>query len=330
MLAIATYLYFTRRDAQPRHHIREVAAGLFTIETAFLFFAGVGILSYSTPFFQVTHPIAQLQRIVGNSLVGLNGGNVTDVRTFEGVGFYPNVNIGYSIRIFGVHDPLLPAAYYASWPLRAAAPNAHGVGLFVPDIDTVSLARRYGIAYVLTKAGVPVPPHMTTVAVIAGETLSKVPGSATFSFVEGRGDQVRTSTSNGDGAWTIDTSGPSAGELVFRVTAVPGLHATIDGKPLTLSSYDSVMLKARIPKGEHVINLVYMPTRLLLGALLAALAVAALAGAGLYRRAHSRRRIRQRDARSRRPRGLPSSRSWGIARSGSLVVFAHGGVDGGE
>jgi hypothetical protein len=293
VVGIAAYLYLSRRDAQARHHIREIAAGLFGLETAFLFFAGVGILSYSTPFFQVTPPIAELQRIVGNSLVGLNGGNVSDVRTFEGVGFYPNVNIGYSIRIFGVHDPLLPAAYYESWPLRAAAPNAHGVGLFVPDIDSVSLARRYGIAYVLTKAGVPVPPHMTTVAVIAGETLSKVPGSATFSFVEGRGDQVRSSVSNGDGAWTIDTSGPSDGELVFHVTAVPGLHATIDGRPLVLSSYDSVMLKARIPNGDHIINLVYMPTRLLLGVLLAALVIVAFSGAWLYGWARSRRRKRE-------------------------------------
>ena len=258
-----------------------IAAGLMAFQTAFLFFAGVGVLSYSKPFFQSTTAVAKLQSIVGTALVGLNGGNVTNVRSFKDVGFYPNVNIGYSIRIFGVHDPLIPASYFASWPDQSAAPNAHGVGLFVPDVNSVMLAERYGIAFVLTRAGVPVPVGMQTVAVIAGETLSRVAHSSTFSFLSGPRDSVTSSSTNGNGSWRVTTSGPSAGELVLRITDLPGLHALIDGKPLVLQRYESVMLRAQVPAGRHIITVNYLPSRLKLGLVLALLVVISFGGAGM-------------------------------------------------
>jgi hypothetical protein len=271
--------------------LRFIAVALIAVQTAFLFFAGVGIASYSTPFFQATPAIAKLQSVVGDSLVGLNGGNVSNVRSFRGVGLYPNVNIGYSIRIFGVHDPLLPAAYFASWPIQSAAPSKRGVGLFVPDINSVALAERYGIAYVLTKAGVAPPTGMRSIAVIAGETLSRVPGAAQFSFVSGDADHVSSVTTNGDGAWSITTSGDTAGELALRVTAEPGFKATIDGKPLALRPYDAVMMQARIPAGHHQIDLKYEPTRLLVGLAVAlATLISLVAFAALFRFGLRRRR----------------------------------------
>jgi hypothetical protein len=292
---VAIVIWRFPHGSSGRNRITVIATGLVALQTSFLFFAGVGIFSYSTPFFQVTPAIAQLQAAVGKSLLGLNGGNVTNVRDFRDVGFYPNVNIGYSIRIFGIHDPLIPATYFQSWPIRAAAPNARGVGLFVPDIDTVALAQRYGIAYVLTRAGIPVPTGMQTVAVIAGETLSKVPDSSQFSFVQGSSDRVRSSSTNGNGTWQIATSGTTTGELALRVTVLPGFHATIDGKPLGLHSFDSVMMEVRVPPGRHEIVLHYFPRRLELGLVAAATGLVALIGLGLFG-ASRRRRSRKSDA----------------------------------
>jgi hypothetical protein len=293
-LGVCAHLWISSKDRTSIRSIRSVgviALGLVAVESAFLFFAGVGIASYSKPFFQVTPAIAELKGIVGDSLVGLNGGNDTSahgVRFFEGVGFYPNVNVGYSIRIFGVHDPTVPASYFASWPFQKDAPNALGVGLFVPDINSVSLARRYGITYVLTKAGVALPPGMTTVVVIAGETLSRVSDAQTFSFIAGSGDRVVSSTSNGDGAWEVVVSAKTAGTLALRVTAEPGFSATIDGRALPLKSLDDVMFKAEIPAGDHVITLRYHPRRLEVGVAGALVTLAAMAVWGIVALARRR------------------------------------------
>jgi hypothetical protein len=281
-LGVAGYLLIAERSSSGSRGLAVIAATLALTEAAFLFFAGVGIASYSKPFFETTSAIAKLKGFVGDSLIGLNGGNVTKVRDFEDVGFYPNVNIGYSVRIFGVHDPMVPLAYFTSWPIQKAAPFQFGVGLFVPDINSVTLAQRYGIGYVLTKPGITVPSGMTTVAVIAGETLSRVPDSTTFSFLSGTGDSVLSATSNGDGAWKLETDGSAPGTLALRVTAEPGFEATIDGRPLTLTSLDHVMFEAQIPAGSHTITLKYLPARFELGIAGALVAlIAMLAGGGI-------------------------------------------------
>src|SRR5665213_1408697 len=278
-LGAAGYLWIAGRAMSRSRGYAVAVFGLAVTEAAFLFFAGVGIASYSKPFFATTPAIAQLKGAVGDALVGLNGGNVTNVRDFTDVGFYPSVNIGYSIRIFGVHDPMVPSAYFASWPIQKAAPNKFGVGLFVPDINSGALAQRYGIGFVLTKSGISVPPGMTTVAVIAGETLSRVPDSETFSFISGSGDQVLAATSNDDGAWKLETAGSSSGTLALRITAEPGFVASIDGRPLALKSLDDVMFEARVPAGHHVITLKYLPARFELGIAVALVALLAMLAA---------------------------------------------------
>ena len=289
-LGVAGYLWIAERAKSGARDVALIAAALSVTQAGFLFFAGVGIASYSKPFFETTSAIAQLKADVGSSLVGLNGGNVTNVRDFKDVGFYPNVNVGYSVRIFGVHDPMVPSAYFASWPIRKAAPNKFGVGLFVPDIDSVALARRYGVAFVLTKQGGTVPTGMTTVAVVADETLSRVPDSTTFSFLSGARDRVLSATSNGDGAWKLETDGPSSGTLALRVTAEPGFAATIDGRPLRLTGLDDVMFQAQIPPGRHTITLKYLPGRLELGVGAALVALVAMLAAGGVTTVRRRRR----------------------------------------
>ena len=241
---------------------RVVVIGCCAMQFVFLFFAGVGIPSYATTVYPVTPSVSKLQAIVGNSLVGLDGGNTTNVRSFAHIGFYPNVNIGYHVRIFGVHDPLVPTAYFSSWPFPAAAPENFGVGLFTPDINSVALARRYGISYVLAAPGLEVPRGMVEVADLAGERLLQVRGAAQFSFASNAEGSVTKVSTNDNGTYTVRVDATRTGQLVCRVTDLPGWHVTIDRIAVPIHEYDDVMLSIVVPKGTHEITLNYWPRRL--------------------------------------------------------------------
>jgi uncharacterized membrane protein YfhO len=70
------------------------------------------------------------------------------------------------------------------------------------------------------------------------------------------------------------------------VASVPGWQATIDGRPLQLTTYLSMMIQAKVPPGKHVIELHYWPDRFTQGIVIAALAAIAfvLAGIVVWRR----------------------------------------------
>ena len=221
-----------------RGALERLAPGLLCAgQIGFLFFAGVGIPSYRHVVYPATPSTAELQAIVGSSLLGLDNGNTGPLPTTPGVrsfggpglpppaGLYPNLNIGYSLHLFGVHDPLTPAAYYSSWPVEGAAPVNNGVGLFVPAITSATLARRYGIGYVLVAAGLPAPgstDYVTTLAASSDspERLYHVPGAARFSLL-GPG-RVSSVSDNGDGAFSLRTETREPQILVLRVSSLPG------------------------------------------------------------------------------------------------------------
>jgi uncharacterized membrane protein YfhO len=72
------------------------------------------------------------------------------------------------------------------------------------------------------------------------------------------------------------------------VASLPGWHATIDGRPLALSPYLSMMFQAHIPPGKHIIELSYWPKRFTEGLVIAAGAVVGFAIAGIVaRRRHT-------------------------------------------
>ena len=52
---------------------------------------------------------------------------------------------------------------------------------------------------------------------------------------------------------------PAPQVLRLHLTAVPGWHATIDGRPLRLDQFSGAMLQARIPAGRHTVELRYWP-----------------------------------------------------------------------
>lgn len=249
-------------------------------QVVYLFFAGVGIPTYSPEVYPSTPAVAQLQQLVGSSLVGLDGGNTSNVRLFSHIGFYPNVNIGYHIRLFAIHDPLIPKAYFSSWPIQAAAPQRFGVGLFTPDVNTASIARRYGISYVLVAPGLAAPQGMVYVTTIAGERLYHVPGSEQFSVVsssfDGRRGTVGHVTDNGNGRYSfaVDVANRErTQQLIARVTNLPGWHISIDGHPAAIHSYLDVMMSVSITPGHHRIVIWYWPKRLSDGLMLAVVAV---------------------------------------------------------
>ncbi len=309
--ALLVALALICRAASPARLRRALLGGLVAAQSAFLFTAGVGVPTYGHLYYATTPAIARLQSLVGSSLVGLDNGNTGErliagrrygVRSFgvpnaAGIvlpraGLYPNVNIGYGIHLFGVHDPLIPAAYFSSWPVPLAAPVAKGVGLFVPAITSASLARRYGIAFILAPTWAAPLAGTHPVALLAGdERLYKVPGAARFTFPNG--GEVRSVHDGGDGSFTLTTSTARPSRLILRVSALPGWHLAADGRPLALSTYDGVEQSAVVPAGVHHLELHYFPARLEAGLWLALAGVVALLTAMLLVALAARRRSRR-------------------------------------
>jgi hypothetical protein len=259
---------------------------ILAAQGAFLLVAGVGIPSYSHAFYPATPAVRSLQSLVGTNLVGLDAGNTTSVKSFGHVGFYPEVNIGYRIRLFAIHDPLVPSAYFTSWPVHAAAPARGGVGLFVPNVDSAPLARMYGISYILAGPHLAPPSGTVKVAVLADETLYRVPGAARFGFDEPSVDRVVSVHGSTATGFTIQTTGTVRGKLLMRVTAVPGWHVAVDGRPERLAA-SGVMESVWLSPGSHRVTLEYRPDRFVVGLAVAAgtaLAAGTAAAAVLFRR----------------------------------------------
>lgn len=295
-----------RRDARPvgpgaaRRHAGRAPAGpgaavagaLLAAQSAFLLFAGVGINSYAPDSFPATPATTTLARIAGTRLVGIDDGLGTcsppslvpprcGVRTWRGIGFYPEMNLGYGIDELGLHDPVIPQALFDGWPQAGTGRHLVGTNLFTPDIDSVALARRYGAAFVLVAPGLPVPAGMTPVATLANHgaavQLVSVPGATRFSVVGGGGRLVSTSHP-GDARYDVQVRAPAGAELVARITDVPGWRASAGGRALVVHRAPGDLLEVRLPPGTSQVRLVYAPARLLLGEL-AALAALAVLGA---------------------------------------------------
>jgi len=219
--------------------------------------------------------------IVGNSLVGIDGGNATDLRQWEGVGFYPNINEPYGVDELALHDPVVSRAYFAAWPVAHADPGG-GTTLFVPDVDTVTLARRYGVAYVLTFPGRKPPSGMRPVATIAGSVLSQVPRSGRFTA--GPGGVVLRFTHPDDATYVVDTASRH-GTLIARITNSPGWHASANGSALSIhpiggaTPRTGVLLSVEIPPGARSVRFHYSPPHF---ALAVALALVCIVGFALY------------------------------------------------
>jgi hypothetical protein len=237
--------------------------------------------SASTPVPSTPGTLA-LQRAVGSSLVGL-GVNPKGYGG-DGVGFAPDSNILYGVNQFAEYDPIAPLAWFKTWtPTNGTSPGLPFVYFFTPGIKSAAVARRYGVSYVLEQRGATGPSGGVFARRVGNEDLYRIPGAATATLVpaspsggwpttDARGAPVPV-TRPSPSKVRLTTASSTAQVLRLRLASLPGWHATIDGRPLTLSPYLSMMFQAHIPPGRHVIELSYWPRRFTEGIILAALAV---------------------------------------------------------
>ena len=312
-----------RRSRPERAQAGCRAAGfaMLAAQSAFLVFAGVGINSYAHDAYPVTPAVATLRSVVGGSLVGLDGANTTcdggassgaycGVRYWTGVGLYPEMNLPYGIDELAIHDPTIPQAYFDAWPVADAAQvSPVGLNLFAPSVDSVALARLYGVRYVLAGPGRPAPTGMRLVATIAGEALYAVPGAHRFSFAPGGPAAPGSSTDAavtavrhpGDARYVLGVRVPRASTLVARITDVPGWHVTADGATLAVHRSAGDLVSVVVPAGTTTLVLRYWPARLTDGIALAVAAIVALLAWAVLGGLAPRRSVR----RARRRRGSP-------------------------
>ena len=260
---------------------------LLMAETAFLVAVGSSLPQSSSTGFVPTPAEASLQRAVGSALVGFGVPSCWNVED-PGLGIVPNVNTVFGVHEFGVYDAMAPQAYYSSGPGGAFYPVGDQVGAcmfgFYPALRTASEARHFGVGYVLEPGGSPGPTGSIFDRTIADEDLYRIPGAAPAALVSATGSSVTSTTSAESvrvtqpdpGIWRVTTDAPGPTVLQLHLTAVPGWHATIDGRALPLRTYSAVMLEATLPPGRHLVELHYWPATFPDGLILAVLALVAL------------------------------------------------------
>jgi hypothetical protein len=326
-LAVALALMAGARRARgdeagkPARGLSWAAAVLLACETAFLVAAGAPLASSSPTFATPTAAERTLAHDVGGALVAFGG---RDCHTPPTLGIHQNINVVFGVHELADFDPMIPEATFRSFQQSTGThADARGAPLILcPAVDNAATARLYGVGYILTFASAPAPAGTQTVARIAGERLSRVPGSAMATLTAlGPGGTVPSRDAAGRATpvtWTapnvvqVHTTAGAASELRLRVTAVPGWRASIDGRPLALSTFAGTMLQARVPPGHHVVTLSYWPTTFTAGLVLGALALIGLVtvpmvGALRRRRTRPAPRSRARHGRRRRTREAPAA-----------------------
>jgi hypothetical protein len=265
---------------------------LLVCETAFLVAAGAPVWTSSSQVPAPTPAVTALQQAVGTSLVGLGTGSCV-ASTFLGYpepGILPEANIAYQVDELAIYDPLVPSAYFSSWKqLTGTAGGSAYYYLFCPSVTTVAAARRFGVGYVLEFHGHPGPVGSVLVGAVGDEELYRIPGAASATLVpapsgtplppDGSPGTPVTVHQPDPATWHLVTDASSPQVLRLRLTDVPGWHATIDGRPLSLETYSGVMLQARVPPGRHQLVIRYWPTSFTVGLVLAACSAVGLLAA---------------------------------------------------
>ena len=249
---------------------------VLTALTAFLVSSGATMMQSSSSSFPQTSVIQAFSKTVGSSTVafgssGCQGGS--------GLGFDPNVNDVYGVQELEVYDPIIPKGYFTAWLTDThSSPGLPPYNLFCPTVTSVSVAREFGVVYILEASGHRGPAGSVYVGRFADEDLYRVPGSGAATVTplshgelpadQAMGKPISVHHSS-PSEWNLKTSSGSPQVLRLHLSDVPGWHASIDGKPLALEQYAGMMLQARIPAGDHTIVLHYWPETLTYGIILA-------------------------------------------------------------
>jgi len=291
-VGLGAFLWLTwahRRDGGDGESTGRVSSGagkwaamaLLACETVFLVVSGVPVWWSSPTGFTPTPAVVALRHAVGTSVVG----DGTTACNNEGI--TPDVNAALGVQEFAAYDPVIPRVYFLNWRyLTGQEAGPPGSFIYCPAITTATLARRYGVAYVLEPHGDAGPHGGVFDQTVGDEDLYRIPGAAAATLVDvakGGGlpgpDAAGTpvAVTHADPAdWKLVTHASTTSVLRLRLTDLPGWHGTIDGKPLTLMTYSGVMIQAKIPPGHHTIELHYWPDAFSTGLVLAGAAVVGL------------------------------------------------------
>ncbi|HEV2362021.1 MAG TPA: YfhO family protein, partial [Acidimicrobiales bacterium] len=115
----------------------------------------------------------------------------------------------------------------------------------------------------------------------------------TFGFASGPADppagRILGTGHPANQTWTADVDSPTAATLVVHLTALPGWHATVDGRAVPVRPYPPFMEEITLPPGRHTVVVRYWPDLLTAGLVVAG-ASAVLLAAGAAGAAYLRRR----------------------------------------
>jgi len=247
---------------------RAIGVVLLACETAFLVTAGAPLWSSSATYLVPTSAEVALRNAAGSSVVGFG---VHSCEVPGQIGIPQNVNVAYGVQELDVYDPVTPKALFRSWEDTTGTPAGLGnpISVFCPAVTSAAQARRYGVAFVLEPPGADRPKGAVFDRIVGDESLYKIPGAAEAILVpqtpggslpgpEAVGKPVDVAHPD-PRSWKITTNSASTQVLRLHLTAVPGWHATIDGRPLQLDLFSGAMLQARIPAGRHTVELRYWP-----------------------------------------------------------------------
>lgn len=311
LLVVGALVLVRRRETQSRTDGRTTrfragwwaAISLLVCETIFLVVAGAPTFSSSPTLPRPTPQVLSLKRAVGSSLVAFESSCVH----FESLGVPVNFNVFDGVDEFADHDPTVPYSYVQA---LSAARHAHAgqvtghteSDLFCPGLTSAETARLFGISFILSNGHARGPSGAIFVKKIGDEKLYRIPGAAAATLTPllpsgkypplyARGSAVAVEHPN-PASWKLDLHASGPRVLRLRLTDLPGWHATINGRPLHLESFDHVMLQARVPAGSSVVELHYWPDAFNLGLVVAVVAAGCLLIASLVSIVRHRRRRR--------------------------------------
>jgi hypothetical protein len=279
--------------AAPLHMARWVCLGVLACETVALIGAGAPLWSSSKTFLTPTPAEVALEDAVGSAGVGVG---VRSCIVPPQLAIPQDVNVAYGVHEFDDYDPIIPKDLFTSWENATGQPAGGGnpVSVFCPAVTTATQARRYGLGFVLEPSGDPGPQGAVFDRRVGDELLFRIPGASAATLTPAPGGSLPgpdapgtpvTVTHPDPASWKIVTEGATAQVLRLHLTAVPGWHATIDGRTLPLSRLSGAMLQARVPPGRHTVVLSYWPATFSIGLGLAgATFVTLLVALGLSRR----------------------------------------------
>jgi hypothetical protein len=288
-LAAVVLRTWSRLDARASHRRagttwppRIALGALVAVGLANLVLVSPQLWSSSTTFYATTPGVAALRAHVGDARVGF-GGCATLNGLPPSTGILIDSNIAYGVAEFAAYDTIISRALFESWQRSTGAPLdlRFTRGAICPSIPSASVARHFGIGFVLEPPGHAGPTGTTYVTTIDGEPLYRVPGAALATLAprgapaDGAGSLPLRTTRPTYASIQLTTRSARATTLYVHEEAYPGWHVSVDGHPTAFSLYDGVMLKLDLPAGSHVVTLRYQPASFLWGI---ALALAAALG----------------------------------------------------